>query len=434
MSVRHMEFNGIRIDVDRLLELGSAYEKRIRSEEVEFWEAAGEKVDYAKNAEVVDFLFNSPKDANRPGLGLPVLKRSVKTNAPSTEKSVLQRLSLMHPAIDHLLTLKQLIHQKRNFLDGYGNSKGQVLPNITPDGKLHANYRVDGTDTGRLSTARPNIMNIPNDPILKELPNIRSMFIPSPGKVFIESDYSQLELWVIAIMSDDQLMLKHLRSGDMHRQTAAELLYHKPADQITSSERSKAKAVNFGIAYLMGYMSLAYNLRIDPEEAKGILKKWFRGYYRVREMMEAVQEFALSYGYYDTVFGRRRHLPELINQPTYDPKWDSKKQHIMRSIANFPIQSTGSDILSMSTISLVLYPFDDFTATGAQPVMSLHDALYFEVDEDKAEDARLIIKEVMEGVPRELLGDDWALRADAKIVPYWGYDPEEEAKRAARAA
>lgn len=403
-AIMQVEANGVYVSKERLLELAAEYSTKIINAESDFYRKVGRIFRYSSNAELSLYLYQE--------LGLPVLLET-KGGQPSTALPVLQKLEKMHPAVGALMTLKRLVKLKKDFLDGNGTSKG-LLPFIQSDGRIHSTYRVDGTETGRLSSAGPNLQNIAN------APDIRGMFRAPKGKVMIESDYSQLELRIAAILSGDPNMLEAFASGqDFHRATAA-FMFQIPVEQVTDTQRKLAKAINFGVLYGMGAQSLAFRLDISIEEAEVYIEAWFRAYRYLKRWLRDNLNLAKANGFVDNPFGRRRHLAELKNPSRFDPNVRRSLSHLGRSANNFPIQSTGSDILSLSTISLLLYPFDEFVATGAIPIMSLHDALYFEVPEENAETAAAIIKEVMEGVPKELLGKGWNLIAEPKIKHYWG--------------
>jgi DNA polymerase-1 len=404
-AIMQVENNGVFVSKERLLELAVEYAKKIEQAESAFYEKAGRVIEYTRNAELSHWLYQE--------LELPVLLET-KGGAPSTALPVLAKLEKMHEGVGALMKLKKLVKLKKDFLDGNGGTAKGLLPFIGSDGRIHSNYRVDGTETGRLSSAGPNLQNISNEP------DIRGMFRARPGYVMMEADYSQLELRIAAILSGDPNMLGAFASGhDFHRVTAS-LMFKVPVDQVTDYQRKLAKAINFGVLYGMGAHSLAFRLDITVEEAEEYIREWFRAYKYLYRWLRDNLNKAKANGFVDNPFGRRRHLAELRTPSQFDPNWKRHMSHLGRAANNFPIQSTGSDLLSLSTISLILYPFNEFVDTGAIPIMSLHDALYFEVPEENADKASKIVKEVMEGIPAELLGKGWKLIADPKITHYWG--------------
>lgn len=410
-AVRHLEFNGVYVDVDRLHVLAAECEKRIEQREQEFFDLAGDRIYYQSPSALGKFLYEDLQ------LVCPMM---TKAGRPSTALPVLDKLIGAHPSIAPLMSLKKHAKLKKDFLDGNGKAKG-LLPFIGEDGRIHSNYRVDGTESGRLSATQPNLMNIPKSPDEgSDDLDIRSMFTAQPGHLLIAADYSQLELRVISYVTGDGVMQRNFNTGmDFHRVTAA-MMFKKDPKDVTKKERSLAKAINFGIAYGMGGYTLAYRLGIPPEEAEEYIATWFRMYREVKRWLRSNPMQVAKTGYAETMFGRRRHLPELKHASYNDPNWKKRQAHLQRIANNFPIQSTGSDILSLATIALVLYPFDEFVATGAKPIMSLHDALYFEVPEENAAAAAFIVKDTMENLPREIISPDWNLPADAEIGRYWG--------------
>ena len=402
-----IEDNGVLVDKDKLLFLSTVYGEKIEEQQQDFWEKAGVMVEVSKPQQLQKLLYEDLK--------LPILK-TTKKGAPSTAIGTLERLASYHECVPVLIELKKSIQIKKNFLTGMPGAKSKgLLPFIDDDGRIRTNYRVDGTDSGRLSSFNPNTQNIARNK------DIRSMFIPREGYAMIEADYSQLELRIISILSNDPVMKEGFRRGDLHKATAMRI-FNVIEEEVTKAQRDTAKTINFGIAYGMAAMALSFRLGITVEEAEEYIDTWFRVHREVNRWMRMIRASTLRDGYQDNVFGRRRHLSALKvgQQPTYDPKWPGKKGHLLRVAVNFPIQSTGSDLLSLSTSSLISYPIDDFVHTGAIPNMSLHDALFFEAPLETAKEAAAIIKETMEAIPLLLLGEDWILPADVKIGTCWG--------------
>jgi len=401
-ALQEIEHNGVLIDQDKLSFLDEQYRDKIAAAEQEFWNVAGSEVSYTSAQQLQKFLYTD--------LQLPVVL-TTKKGAPSTALPALAKLKSEHPVVETLYDLKKLVKIKKDFLGGWGKSRG-LIQWVQDDGRIHTNYRVDGTESGRLSTGDPNTQNI------AKVEEIRSMFVPPPGMVFGEVDYSQLELNIAARLSGDEKMAMAIALG-MHEQTAA-FMFNVPVEKVTYDMRNKAKTINFLVLYGGGAYTLAFRLDITIEEAEKYLAAWFKAYKKVYQWIRKTQWEAQKRGYVDSVWMRRRHLPELKTPNRADPQWKKRHSHLKRVSVNFPIQSAGSDSLSMSTIKLLLYPDDALLKMGVRFTMTLHDALFFEVPERHAVEAGARVQEVMKRVPRFCLGSDWALESDVKLGRYWG--------------
>lgn len=397
--------NGVLVDREKMFKLDQEYRQKIGQYEREFWDAAGSQVSYTSPMQLERFLYGE--------LGLPVIKKTA-TGHAATDLKVLERFladdsldSNSKAVVRSLYGLKKTVKLKKDFLAGWGNSVG-LLKWIQHDGRIRPNYRVDGTDSGRLSSNDPNGQNIAN------ALDIRSLFISAPGYAFLEVDYSQLELRATAILARDAAMMESIRQ-DMHTATAS-LMFGVAPEEVNTRQRSIAKVINFRVLYGGGAWGLAFQLGISLEEAEDYLDRWFKAYSNVHRWIRRTQRTARQQGYLDNPYGRRRRLPLLLLN---DHRLKKVQSHLLRTAVNFSVQSTGSDSLSLATINLVLHN-KRLQKMGAIPILSLHDALFFEVPERHAIDAAIEVQHVMQTVPKLVLGEEWDLPADAKIGYHWG--------------
>lgn len=323
-----------------------------------------------------EFNINSPKQLGNilfDELNLPDTKKR------STSAEVLDNLRQFNTIVDDILDYRELSKLKNTYTDGLQNY-------ISEDGKIHTTFQQTVTATGRLSSANPNLQNIP---IRKELGSkLREMFIASPGNVLIDADYSQIELRLLAHISNDSEMIDVFNSGeDLHRATASKV-FNIPYEKVTSVERSRAKAVNFGIIYGMSAFSLANDLHVTNSEAKAYMDSYFAKFKGVAEYMNSVVEQAKLDGYVTTLFNRRRDIPELRSSNF------NIRQFGQRVALNMPIQGTAADIIKLAMIKT----FDELSNTNAKLILQVHDELIIECPEAEIEKVSDIIKKSMENV------------------------------------
>ncbi len=367
----NMEKNGVKIDVEFLKKASKASEKELSGIVANIYKMAGE-----------EFNINSPKQLSGvlfEKLGLPVIKKT-KTGI-STDVSVLERLSVVHPLPKELLRYRELTKLKSTYID--------ALPElINPETKrLHTSFNQTVTATGRLSSSNPNLQNIPIKTAQGR--EIRKAFIADKGNLIVAADYSQIELRILAHLSrDEQLMTAFEKEMDIHAYTAS-LVFGVDEEDVTSEMRSNAKAVNFGIVYGMSAYGLSRSLAIDPASAQNFIDAYFERYPMVKIYMEEKIEEARDAGYVTTLFNRRRYIPEIR---TGNMK---EQQQAERIAINAPIQGSAADLIKIAMINID----EDLKKKNLSSIMTLqvHDELVFEVPKKELEEMRDLIKNRMEG-------------------------------------
>ncbi len=367
-----MEEAGIGADRAYLEDLGVSLRDRLATLEKQIYEAAGEPFNINSTLQLREVLFDH--------LGLPVLKKTPK-GAPSTDASVLQKLADEHPVVEHLLQYRALEKLRSTYVDG-------LLPLIADDGRIHCFFNQTGAATGRLSSERPNMQNIPIR--TEEGRAIRRAFVAAPGHVFLVSDYSQIELRILAHLSGDPGLLEAFRTGgDIHTATAARIFGMDP-DAVDPDLRRRAKTINFGLLYGMEAYGLAQRLQISTEEAQEHMDAYFAQFPEVRAFMDGIVDRARDDGYTTTLLGRRRYLPELSSGNF------RVRQSGERMALNAPIQGAAADIIKQAMIELDQRLTSEGMATAM--LLQVHDELVFEAPVDEAERAEALVREVMEGV------------------------------------
>ena len=365
-----MESIGFEVDVKGIAEFGALLEDRITAIQRQITEEVG----YA-------FNLNSPKQlavALFEDLGLPAQKKT-KTGY-STSAEVLESLRNAHPVVDMLLDYRTLSKLKSTYCDG-------LLKVVGPDGRIHSSFNQTETRTGRISSAEPNLQNIP---VRQELGReLRRFFRAREGWVLCDADYSQIELRVLAHMAGDPTMIEAFNTGaDIHRITASQV-FGVPEDLVTPLMRSRAKAVNFGIVYGIGAHSLSQDIHVSYAEAKTYIEEYLCHYGAVAGFMSRLIEEAKSCGYAKTLYGRRRPLPELraSNRAT--------RSFGERVARNMPIQGTAADIIKRAMVRVHRRLAEE--GMRARLILQVHDELIVEAPEEEAERAAALLKEEMEG-------------------------------------
>lgn len=383
-----MEQTGFLVDRQALYDFGQSLTADIARLQQSIWKMAGE-----------EFNINSPKQLGKILFEKLMLPSGKKTKTGwSTNADVLDKLRGKHPIIEEILDYRMLTKLKSTYADG-------LLKEISADGRIHTNFQMTVTATGRLSSTEPNLQNIP---VRKELGGqIRRMFVASPGKVLVDADYSQIELRLLAHISGDETMIRAFRDGeDIHAVTASQV-FDVPLAEVTSLQRSRAKAVNFGIVYGISAFSLAQDIGVFQNEAKAYMDSYFAKYHGVREYMQRIVEKAKHDGYVTTLFGRRRDLPEL-KASNYNVRSFGE-----RVALNMPIQGTAADIIKAAMVHVS----QRMKAEGLQArlLLQVHDELIVECPENEAEHVRALLAEEMEHVVVYSV----PLDVDAKIAASW---------------
>ena len=346
-----------------------------------------------------EFNINSPKQlgvALFEELKLPCKKKT--KSGYSTNAEVLESLRYDHAVIEYILEYRSLTKLKSTYCDG-------LLKVIAPDGRIHTSFNQVETRTGRISSLEPNLQNIPiRTPLGREL---RKFFIAGDGETLIDADYSQIELRVLADLSNDENMINAFNSGvDIHTTTASQV-FGLPVDMITKELRSRAKAVNFGIVYGIGAFSLAKDIGVSRKEAQEYINNYLATFSGVDKYMNHMIELAKERGYSETLFNRRRYLPEL-----------SSSNHMLRAFGervarNMPIQGTAADIIKIAMVKVDKRLTDE--NMKSRLILQVHDELIVEAPEDESQKALEIVTQEMENACKMKV----CLRADGKIGKTW---------------
>ena len=364
--LREMEAAGVRIDVDKLKQAESSLTQELNDLEQRIYELAGEPFNINSPKQVGELLFDKLK--------LDTKAKKSKNGQYSTSEEVLLGLKERHSIVGLILdhrAMQKLINTYIAALPGY----------IAEDGKIHTTYNQTVTATGRLSSSNPNLQNLP---IRSERGRfIREAVIPDEGCLFLSADYSQIELRLMAHFSQDEHMLAAFRSGqDIHAATAARI-YGKPIEEITKDQRRNAKTANFGIIYGISAFGLAQQLECSRTEAKQLIDDYFAAFPRVISYIESQEELARQRGYAETLFGRKRYLPDIHSQNA------TVRSFAERNAVNAPIQGTAADIIKMAMVSIHRRLKEE--NLKAQMIMQVHDELNFNVPVDEVERVREIV-------------------------------------------
>ena len=372
-SLYRIERNGVLIDGPMLAKQSGELGLRLVQLETEAYEIAGQPFNLGSPKQLGEIFFDK--------LGMPVIKKTP-SGARSTDEEVLEKL-----AEDYPLPAKLLEHRSLSKLKGTYTDKLAQLA-LPRTGRVHTHYAQAVAVTGRLSSNDPNLQNIPVK--TAEGRRVREAFVAAPGKVIASADYSQIELRIMAHISEDAALLKAFTDGiDVHRATAAEV-FGVAVQEVSSEQRRYAKVINFGLIYGMSSFGLAKNLGIETKAAAAYIEKYFQRYPGVKNYMDETRLSAKSKGYVETVFGRRLYLPE-INSPNGPRRGGAE-----RAAINAPMQGTAADLikLSMNKVLDVL----DSEKRKAKMIMQVHDELVFEVPADEVEWVRVEIPRLMAGV------------------------------------
>lgn len=360
---------GVEVDSDFIIAFGEKLDKEISELTASIYELAG-----------CEFNINSPKQLGKvlfEDLMLPV-QRKTKTGY-STDNEVLESLVMYHPIADLLIHYRQLTKLKSTYVDG-------LLKTVADDGRIHTVFTQTVTQTGRISSIEPNLQNIPvRTPLGREL---RKAFRAKDGYILIDADYSQIELRILAHIADDKTMQDIFASGnDIHTQTAAEI-FGLPENMVTPELRRRAKAINFGIVYGIGDYSLSQDIGVSRKEARKYIDNYLETFSGVKNYVEDVISFAKEKGYVETLFGRRRYVPEITA---------SKKPLVAfaeRVCRNTPIQGTAADLIKLAMVRVS----EALKAEGLKSrlILQIHDELILEAPEDEVEKASEILRREME--------------------------------------
>lgn len=383
-----MEKEGVLVDREELVRYGESLVDRIDELQKAVYEAAGEEFNLNSPKQLGEILFGK--------LGLPGSKKT--KSGYSTAADVLEKLSLEYPIVADILEYRTLAKLKSTYADG-------LLQCIAEDGRIHTTFQQTVTATGRISSTEPNLQNIPMRMELGR--KIRKAFIPKDGYVFMDADYSQIELRLLAHMSgDEQLIEAYKQDADIHRITASKV-FHTPLEEVTDLQRRNAKAVNFGIVYGISSFGLSQDLSINRKEAEGYIQSYFAQYPKVKEFLDITVENAEKDGYVTTMFSRRRPLPEILSSNFMQRSFGK------RVAMNAPIQGTAADIMKRAMLSV----WEELRAQGLESrvLIQVHDELLLEVKKEEVEQVRgILVKGMKEAAELSVAlevdvhtGNDW---------------------------
>ena len=369
-TLSDMEKEGVHVDAEELKRYGGELAAQIEVLEKEIYEGAGET-----------FNINSPKQLGHilfEKLEMPYGKKT-KTGY-STAADVLEKLAVEYPLVSKILEYRQLAKLKSTYADGLANF-------IEEDGRIHTNFQQTVTATGRLSSTDPNLQNIP---IRMELGRmIRKVFLPKDGYVFVDADYSQIELRILAHMSGDEMLIQAYREAqDIHRMTASQV-FHTPFEEVTDLQRRNAKAVNFGIVYGISSFGLSQDLSISKKEAQEYIERYFESYPKIKEFLDGCVKKAKKDGYSVTMFGRRRPLPEISSSNFMQRSFGE------RIAMNAPIQGTAADIIKIAMNRVHRRLIDE--GLKSRLLLQVHDELLIEAAPDEVDEVKKILDEEMKG-------------------------------------
>ena len=374
-----MECNGVRIDTAALKETSQVFTERMLQLEQEIYQAAGKTFNVASPKQVGDILFGEMKIIDKP--------KKTKTGQYVTSEEVLQTLRSKHPIVAHILDYRAL----KKLLGTYVDALPKLINPRT--GHIHTSFNQAVTATGRLSSSDPNLQNIPVRG--EDGKEIRKCFIPEEGCEFFSADYSQIELRVMAHLSQDANMLDAFREGyDIHAATAAKI-YDKPVSEVTRDERTKAKRANFGIIYGITVFGLADRLNIERAEAKQLIDGYFKMFPQVRDYMEQAKETAKANGYVETFFHRRRYLPDINSGNA------TVRAIAERNAINAPIQGSAADIIKVAMVRI----FQRFQRENirSKMILQVHDELNFSVlPTEKEQVERIVMEEMQAAYPLDV--------------------------------
>ncbi len=365
-----MQYNGMGIDRQELLEFGNVLKEDLSKISKEIIEMAGEDFNINSTQQLGHILFEKLK--------LPSYRKTKK--GYSTDVETLERLRNEHPIIEKILEYRALTKLNSTYVEG-------LIPYINEStNRIHSTFHQTITATGRLSSSDPNLQNIPTRMELGK--KLRKVFKPQQGYIYIDADYSQIELRVLAHISQDQNMIDAFNNDeDIHKQAASKV-FNIPIEEVTKEQRSSAKAVNFGIVYGISDFGLAEQLKIPKKQAKQYIEQYLEKYNGIKEFMDKIVEETKEKGYVETLFNRRRYIPEL-NSNNY-----MVRQFGARAAMNTPIQGTAADIMKIAMINV--YKELQKQKLDAKIVLQVHDELMIEANINEKEQVKQILKKCME--------------------------------------
>ena len=384
-----MQFNGMMVEKEKLEEFGKNLKERLDTIKKDIYNLAEEEFNINSTQQLGKILFEKLK--------LTQPKKNKRGYA--TDVETLEKIKNEHPIVEKILEYRSLTKLNSTYVEG-------MIPYInTKDSRIHAIFNQTITATGRISCTEPNLQNIPSHE--GEGKNIKKVFKPKEGYIYIDADYSQIELRVLAHISKDENMINAFKNNeDIHRQVASKV-FGVPMEEVTKEQRSKAKAVNFGIIYGITAFGLSEQLKIDRKQSQEYIDNYIAKYSGIKTFMDEIVKKTEESGYVETIFGRRRYVPELKSNNYM------VRQFGTRVAMNTPIQGTAADIMKIAMIKL----YNNLKNVDAKIVLQVHDELIIEVKEEQKENAKKILKESMENATKL----DVPLKVDISEAKTW-YD------------
>ena len=366
-----MQYEGIYIDKNELVEFGKELQEKINILTQEIYELTGEEFNINSTKQLGEILFEKLK---------LTAKKKTKTGY-STDVDVLEKIKYEHPVIEKILEYRQLQKLNSTYVEG-------LIPYIDNEGRIHSKFHQTVTTTGRISSTDPNLQNIPTRMELGR--KLRKVFKPKQGSIFVDADYSQIELRVLAHISEDKNMIEAFcNNEDIHAQAASKV-FNIPLEEVTKEERTKAKAVNFGIVYGISEFGLGEQLGVSRKKAKEYIEQYLNKYNGIQEFMTNIVEGTKEKGYVETLYNRRRYVPELKSNNYM------VRQFGGRVAMNTPIQGTAADIMKIAMINV--YNKLKENNLKSKIIVQVHDEILVETIESEKEEVKQIVKEEMENV------------------------------------
>lgn len=366
-----MQYEGIYIDKQELLDFGKELQEKIDILTQEIYELTGEEFNINSTKQLGEILFEKLK---------LTVKKKTKTGY-STDVDVLEKIKYEHPVIEKILEYRQLQKLNSTYVEG-------LIPYIDETGRIHSKFHQTVTTTGRISSTDPNLQNIPTRMELGR--KLRKVFKPEQGYIFVDADYSQIELRVLAHISEDKNMIEAFcNNEDIHAQAASKV-FNIPLEEVTKEERTKAKAVNFGIVYGISEFGLGEQLGVSRKKAKEYIEQYLDKYSGIKEFMINIVEETKEKGYVETLYHRRRYVPELKSNNYM------VRQFGGRVAMNTPIQGTAADIMKIAMINV--YNKLKENNLKSKLIVQVHDEILVETLESEKEQVKQIVKEEMENV------------------------------------
>ena len=368
-----MQYDGVYVDERELIKFGNSLKKKIEELRIDIYKLAGDD----------EFNINSPKQLGEVLFEKLKLEPFKKTKSGySTDVDALEKIRDKHPIVDKILEYRQLTKLNSTYVEG-------MIPFINPKtGRVHTFFHQTVTATGRLSSTEPNLQNIPTRTELGK--KLRKAFKAEDGKVFLDADYSQIELRVLAHMSEDKIMVEAFKTGQDIHTICASQIFNVPVEEVSKQLRSRAKAVNFGIVYGISDFGLAEQTDMKVKDAKKYIEQYLNTYSGIRDFMSEIVESAKRKGFVKTEFNRRRYIPELNSNNYMVRKFGE------RAAMNTPIQGTAADIMKKAMIDV--YRALKERGLKSKIVLQIHDELLIETEENEIDEVKEILKSCMENV------------------------------------